>query len=367
MLDKSRTITNDGKLEQVVISGLATAVPDHCFSQSDALDRACHFIPKHASLAKVFERTGVERRYSCVPMEWYRTSRGWKESNAAYIEQALILLEKVAGSALNDAGLTPPEISAIVLVSSTGLAIPSLEALLCNKMGFAPTVQRTPIFGLGCAGGATGLARAKQLAGALPGSNILFLVVELAGLNVSLDANNPALFVSAALFGDGAGAVVLHNSGGSESGPANALLYNRPRIGETGEFMWRDSEEIMGWDIEDDGLNVILSNALPSFTQRELLPVVEGFLRQHQLGLDDLDGFITHPGGPRVMDAIERALSLKPDALRHSRSTLRDYGNMSAPTVLFVLQRALADGSRGRHLMMSFGPAFTVTFVVLYL
>jgi len=123
----------------------------------------------------------------------------------------------------------------------------------------------------------------------------------------------------------------------------------------------------MGWNIEDDGLNVILSNALPSFTARELLPVVTGFLAEHQLGLDDLDGFVTHPGGPRVMDAIERALSLPPDALRHSRSTLRDYGNMSAPTVLFVLQRALAEGRRGRHLMMSFGPAFTVTFVVLYL
>lgn len=367
MLDKSLPLPGETALEQIVISGLATAVPDYRFSQADALDRARHFIPKHASLARVFERTGVDQRYSCVPMEWYRTSRGWKDSNAVYIEQALILLEKVAVSALTEAGLTPGGISAIVLVSSTGLAIPSLEALLCNRMGFAPTVQRTPIFGLGCAGGATGLARARQLAGALPGRNVLFLVVELAGLNVSLDANNSSLFVSAALFGDGAAAAVLHSS--QEVGPGHSRehAHGRPRIGETGEFMWRDSEDIMGWNIEDDGLNVILSSALPSFTERELLPVVNGFLGEHDLGLDDIDGYVTHPGGPRVMDAIECALSLPPDALRHSRSTLRDYGNMSAPTVLFVLQRALAEGCRGRHLMMSFGPAFTVTFVVLYL
>lgn len=367
MLDKPLPLAGETALERIVISGLATAVPDHRFSQADALDRARHFIPKHASLSKVFERTGVEQRYSCVPMEWYRTSRGWKESNAVYIEQALILLEKVAGSALSEAGLTPQDVSAIVLVSSTGLAIPSLEALLCNRMEFAPTVQRTPIFGLGCAGGATGLARARQLAACLPGRNVLFLVVELAGLNVCLDPNNPSLFVSAALFGDGAAAAVLHSPLEAALERSHGFAPGLARIGETGEFMWRNSEEIMGWNIEDDGLNVILSNALPSFTARELLPVVNGFLEEHQLGLDDLDGFVTHPGGPRVMDAIERALSLPPDALRHSRSTLRDYGNMSAPTVLFVLQRALAEGCRGRHLMMSFGPAFTVTFVVLYL
>ncbi len=367
MLDKSQTLSRDANLENIVISGMATAVPDHCFSQADALARACHFIPKFSSLAGLFKRTGVETRYSCVPLEWYRTSRGWKESNEVYIEESLKLLEKAAGSALDNAGLSPSDISAIVLVTSTGLAIPSLDARLCNRMSFSPTVQRTPIFGLGCAGGATGLARAKQIAGSVQGGNVLLLVVELAGINVHVDPDNPALFVSAALFGDGAAAVVLQNTGTATKGRAGVDALGLPRIAETGEYMWRDTGHVMGWDVEDDGLNVILSSTLPKFTRKELRPAVSEFLSAHDMELSDLDGFVAHPGGPRVLEAIEQALALPATALRHSRSTLNDYGNMSAPTVLFVLQRALEEGVRGRHLMMSFGPAFTVTFAMLYL
>lgn len=367
MLDKSQILTRDASLDNIVISGLATAVPGYCFSQEDALARACHFIPKYSSLAGLFGRTGVETRYSCVALDWYRTDRGWKESNEVYIDESLKLLERAASSALDDAGLVASDVSAIVLVTSTGLAIPSLDARLCNRMGFSPAVQRTPIFGLGCAGGTTGLARAKQIAGSVPGGNVLLLVVELAGINVHVDPDNPALFVSAALFGDGAAAMVLRNTGLPASGGADPDTDSLPRIAETGEYMWRDTGHVMGWDVEDDGLNVILSGTLPNFTREELRPAVLEFLSGHGMDLSDLDGFVVHPGGPRVLVAIEQALSLPPTALRHSRTTLRDYGNMSAPTVLFVLQRTLEEGARGRHLMMSFGPAFTVTFAVLNL
>ena len=316
---------------QAWVKSVATAVPRYRFSQADALERACHFIPRFASLAGVFDHTGVESRYSCVPLDWYRETRGWKESNAVYVEHSLDLLHSAAQQALAGSDLDASDITAIVLVSSTGLAIPSLEARLCNRMGFARNVERTPVFGLGCAGGTTGLARASQVARSTSDSAVLLLVVELAGINVHVDPGNPALFVSAALFGDGAAAVVLRSvdPGDPVSGGGASV-----RIGPTGEHMWPDTEYVMGWDVEDDGLNVILSGELPSFTLERLRCAVLEFLHRHDLDLPDLDGFIVHPGGPRVLDAIEQALGPGPEcpqAFARGVARLREHVRSDGP------------------------------------
>lgn len=353
----------------VEIAGVATAVPEHEFSQADALDRAAFFIPRYACLSNVFNSTGIKRRFSCVPMEWYRTSRGWRESNEVYLEHAVDLLEKVAADALADAGASADDVDAVVTVSSTGLAIPSLDALLANRMGLPDRMERTPIFGLGCAGGTTGLARASRIAHTIPGGTVLLLVVELAGINVHINSENPSLFVSAALFGDGAAAVVLRNTAELPADPSRSNGADapgaRPRVVATGEHMWPDTGYIMGWKVEDNGLDVVLSTSLPEFTRDNLRPAAEAFLARNGITLSDIDGYIFHPGGPKVLAAVSETLEIDPADLDRSREVLENFGNMSAPTVLFVLERTLRSGARGRHLMAAFGPAFTVTFAVL--
>lgn len=353
--------SNQDTNSSVRIASVATKVPEYKFSQKDALERACYFIPRFARLSNIFNKTGIETRYSCVPLEWYKTSRGWKESNQTYLENALRLLESVAQEAIEAAGLKQDEIDAVVTISSTGLAIPSLDALLFNRMNFPNHIERTPIFGLGCAGGTSGLSRATRMAQSIPDGNVLLLVVELAGINVHINQMNPSLFVSSALFGDGAAGVVLCNRAELESKQQSDI----PKIVATGEHIWRDSGYIMGWIVEENGLDVVLSDTLPKFTREKLRPALEQFLAKHDLLKDDIDGFILHPGGPKVLETIEEVMSIDRDALRHSWEVLRDYGNMSAPTVLFVLDRTIKSGARGRYIMISFGPGFTVSFAVM--
>ena len=346
----------------VEIAAMATAVPQYAFSQADALDRARYFLPRLSHMSNVFANTGVETRYSCVPMSWYKAERGWKESNDIYREQALDLLEDTARRAMADAGLQGGDVDAIVSVSTTGLAVPSLDALLSNRKGLSQNAERTPIFGLGCAGGTGGLARASRIAHTMPGGNVLLLVVELVGVNIQVNNDNPALFVSAALFGDGAACVVLRNSRDRHGGGSSSSL---ARVVVSGEHQWRDSGYLMGWEIGDRGFDVVLSSALPDFARKNLRPAAEAFLERHGLEMSDIDGYIFHPGGPKVLEATADALGLEPAALDHARDILNRYGNMSAPTVLFVLEQTIRSGARGRHLMASFGPAFTVTFAVL--
>jgi len=361
---QARNPDQQGRVEggyHVEIVSIATAVPKYRVTQEQALERACDILPQYSSLTNVFNMTGIDARYSSVPVEWYKQPRGWKASNAVYVENALDLLTDVAGEAIAEAGLTPGNIDAVVSVSTTGLAIPSLDALLSNRIGLNPNAERTPVFGLGCAGGTSGLARAARIAHSMPGGNVLFVVVELAGLNVHLSGNNPALFVSSALFGDGAAGLVLRNTNGGVGDGWQGVC----RIYASGEQMWRDTTGIMGWVVEDDGLDVVLSPVLPNFTRDNLKPAVEAFLASQGMTRDDLDGFVFHPGGPKVLETIEDVLDLDRTALQHSWDVLRDYGNMSAPTVLFILQQTIKAGARGRHLMVSFGPAFTVSFAIL--
>jgi len=191
---------------------------------------------------------------------------------------------------------------------------------------------------------------------------VLLLVVELGGLNVHYDPESAAMFVATALFGDGAAAVILNALTAVEDS-AGALL----RVGPSGEHLWRESQSIMGWEIMDDGWAVVLSGALPQFVEQRLRAAALDFLARNGLTPADLAGYVMHPGGPKVMAAVEAALDLPATALTHARSVLRDYGNMSAPTVLFVLERTFQAGARGRHLMAALGPGFTASFAILEL
>jgi alkylresorcinol/alkylpyrone synthase len=248
------------------------------------------------------------------------------------------------------------EIEAIVTVSTTGLAVPSLDAILANRLGLPSVVERLPIFGLGCAGGVSGLARAARMSKTLPNGNVLLLVVELCTINCRSTDHSIKNFISTALFGDGAAGVILRRTSNSKC---------VPRVIAAGEHMWPRTEDMMGWSIEDDGFGVVLSPEIPRCARYQLRPALDSFLARHSTTLAHLDGIIMHPGGRKVLESVEAALELPRQAFQHAWDVLADYGNMSSPTALFVLERTLSAGASGRHLLAAFGPGFTISFVLL--
>jgi alkylresorcinol/alkylpyrone synthase len=340
------------------VAALATAVPDFVFRQDELIDRVPQLFPglgaaEVARMLPVFKNAGIETRYSCVPLDWYERPHGWAEKNRLFVENAVDLLEIAAGRALDQAGMDIADIGAMVSVSTTGIATPSLDALLMERMGARRDVERLPIFGLGCAGGVIGLARAATMARARPSLAVLLLVVELCALTFRRSDNSKSNLVATALFGDGAAAAVLTCDG---QGPA---------IAAAGEHTWPGSLDIMGWSVEDDGLGVIFSRDIPSLTRTAFRDAAIEFLLANGLTLGDVDEFVCHPGGAKVLDALEAAFGLAPGGLDIPRRILREYGNMSAVTVLFVLEAALAAGRTGRFLLSSLGPGFTAAYMII--
>jgi alkylresorcinol/alkylpyrone synthase len=340
------------------LCAVATAVPPFALGQAEVAVRARHLFAATAGaeldrLMPVFANAGIETRYSCVPIDWYDRPHGWTERNALYLEHAAGLLEDAARAALGRAGLSATAIDAVVVVSTTGIATPSLDAVLMGRLGLRPDVRRLPMFGLGCAGGVIGLARAADLARAAPGSRILFLVVELCALAFRKDDVSKSNLVATALFGDGAAAAVIAEDG---DGPA---------LGAAGEHTWPRSLDVMGWDVAEDGLKAVFSRDIPTIVRQHMADAARAFLARGGLALGDIRQFVCHPGGAKVLTALEAAFALEPGALETARTVLRDYGNMSAATVLFVLERMLASGASGRMLMTALGPGFTAAFLVL--
>jgi len=343
----------------VAIAAIASAVPEHRIDQEATRDMVLTVAPELRSHEALFLNTGIKTRYSCVSLDWHLQPRGWATRNVVFQEAATNLLERVARGCVDRAGMALREIEAIVTVSTTGLAVPSLDAILANRLGLSATVERLPIFGLGCAGGVSGLARAARMAQSLPLGNVLLLVVELCTINCRTADHTIKNFISTALFGDGAAGLVLRRR--SQRKPAQS----EPHVIACGEHMWPQTESMMGWSIEDDGFGVVLSPDIPRCARYDLPPALDKFLASQGLVLNDLDGVIMHPGGRRVLEAFQAALGLPREAFRHAWDVLADYGNMSSPTALFVLERTLSAGASGRHLLAALGPGFTVSFALL--
>lgn len=338
--------------------GLATAVPPFRLQQAEVIARAERLFDRDASeidrMMGVYGNAGIETRYSCVPIEWYEHPRGWTEKNSLFLEHAVDLLEKAALEVLATVGLNAADIDGIVVVSTTGIATPSLDALLMERMGFRRDVWRLPVFGLGCAGGVLGLARAAAMAAASPGQKVLYLVVELCALTFRRSDQSKSNIIATALFGDGAAAAVI-SVGGADG----------PEISAWGEYCWPNSLDIMGWRVEDDGLGVVFSRNIPAVIRGQFREATDSFLQRHGLKLSDISDFVCHPGGAKVIEALEDALGLARGTMEDGRAVLRDFGNMSAATVMFVLKRALSAGANGRRLLSSLGPGFTAGFLVL--
>ena len=342
----------------VHLLGVATAVPPHALKQDEAAALAAKVfggkVFREADLLQLFANTGIASRRTVRPVEWYLQAHDWSARNTAYIEGAEALFEDAARRALDTAGVAPDEVGTVVTVSSTGIATPSLEARLHGRLGLNAGVVRAPLFGLGCAGGVSGLALAARLAAADPGKAVLLVCVELCSLAVRTDEASKANVVATALFGDGAAAVVMR-AGDPEPGA-------RAVTGDS-QHLWPDTLDIMGWTIDPVGFGIVLAATLPSFVTKNFHQAADAFAASH--GGGPPARYVCHPGGARVLPALEEVLGLGEGALDVERQVLSEFGNMSSPTVFFVLDRVLRDGPPGPLTLAALGPGFTASFVGL--
>ena len=347
---------------------LATAVPSHALSQEDVkrlatqVFSAAEFRERYFD---VFENAEIATRHTCVSLEWLGQPHSFGERNQLYIEHATRLAGEVAAAALERAQLAPRDIDHIVFVSSTGLSTPSIDALIANQLGFRGDVRRTPIWGLGCAGGAVGLARTREFALADPSARVLLVALELCSVTFLPSDATKRNLVASSLFADGAAAAVV--VGAKAAQPAHHV--SRPlELVASHSVLWPDTLDVMGWSIDGDGLHVVFSRDIPSIVREAVRPALVEFLARHRLTLDDVHHFLAHPGGVKVLRAYAEALAIDPERLRHAREVLRNYGNMSSPSCLFVLERALAAGDIApgqRALVTALGPGFSAEFVLM--
>jgi alkylresorcinol/alkylpyrone synthase len=339
------------------IAATATAVPSYILRQEEIVSHARDIfapaVPEFDRFAPIYANAAIATRHSCVPLDWYGRPHVFAERNDLYLRHAVDLLETVARELLHACDLAAAEVDGLVVASTTGVATPSLDALLMERIAFRRDLQRMPLFGLGCAGGVTGLARSAQLAEARPGSRYLFLVVELCGLTFRVNDTSKSNIVATALFGDGAAGALVTTTG---DGPALTAAY---------EHTWPASLDVMGWRVGDDGLGVLFSRDIPQLIRSDLAAPLQRFLAAQGTTLAEIDGFICHPGGAKVLDALEEVFGLAAGGLAAARAVLRRYGNMSAATVLFVLDAAMRQGLDGRQLMSAMGPGFTASFALL--
>ena len=343
----------------VTLEGLATAVPPFAMPQELVKAKAKEILGDRyedfARLSSIMQNAGIKRRFLSRPPVWFEGDHDFHGRNNAYLEVATDLFKQASLAAMKNAGLEPHEIDCIVTVSSTGVATPTIDARAMQDIGFRADVSRVPVFGLGCAAGVTGTAIAAKLARAKPGSTVLMVAIELCSL--SFNAKNPtkADFVATVLFGDGAAALCLR----SQVGNCGTGI----TIGEGVEHLWQDTLDNMGWDVKAEGLGVILDKSIPNFVRDKYRDAAEEALKTAGLKSADIERFVCHPGSVKVIQAIETSLDLGNGALDHERHVMTNYGNMSAPTVLFVLERVLKDARPGQYMMASLGPGFTASFL----
>ena len=338
---------------------LATATPPHVLVQTDAAALAAEVfrgqVFRTPDLLSIFDNTGIKTRKGVRPLEWYSQPHDWPERNLVYLEGAQELYVEVAQQALAQAGMTAADIGQLVTVSSSGSSTPSSAARVAGRMGFRPEARRTPVFGLGCGGGVAGLALAERLARADPDKPVLLVIVELSTLAARPDMPSKESIISTALFGDGAAAAVISAAPGAKG----------RAIEGSDEHLWPESLDVMGWRIDPVGFGVILAPTVPSFVEKRLPEAAQGFFQRLGIGAGEVSRYVCHPGGAKVVPAIEAALGLATGALDVEREVLADYGNMSAPTVMFILDRVLKRGgaAEGRLVVSAMGPGFTAQFV----
>lgn len=340
------------------IASVATALPEHRYEQHDLIELARSLSPEmtvsEAALARFFAHVGVRSRYLALEADSYRKLEGFGARNDAWLRVAQRVGEHAVRAALDRAHVRPEDVGLIMTTTVTGLAVPSLDARLMNRLSFSPRTKRVPLFGLGCLAGAAGVARASEYLRAFPRQAAVLLAVELCSLTVQKSDSSAANVISMGLFGDGAAAVVLVGAQHPRARQGPAVLGSRAAF-------FPNTERTMGWDVVDDGFKVVLGPEVPALAQQHLPELVDGLLREHGLERRDVAAWLAHPGGPAVIDAMCRGLELAPELLHRTRRSLAEVGNLSSASVLFVLEGYLAERSAkpGDHaLLLAMGPGF---------
>lgn len=309
-------------------------------------------------LRRLQGNAGVRTRHTVLPLAEYGTLGGIGAVNDRYIEEATSLGERALRDALSAAGVAPRDVDLLIVTSVTGVAVPSIDARLIPRLGLRPDVKRLPVFGLGCVAGAAGLARLHDYLLGWPGHRAALLSVELCTLAVPASGVTTADMVVTGLFGDGAAAVVA--TGAGNPGRLPAVLATRSEV-------YPDSEDALGWRLGADGFRIVLTTALAEVVERRLNASVTGFLAEHGLTVDDIGVWVTHPGGPRVIDAVRDSLKLHESAVAPSRRSLAEVGNLSSVSVLHVLEQVTeapqAPGTLG--LMVGLGPGVSAELLLL--
>ncbi len=360
------TRSNPSHARSACIAGTSTALAAHHYAQSDLASLASRFIPhgalREGTIERFFARVGVQDRYLALPAERYGTLSGLGARNDAWLEVATELGESVLRRLLDEAGLDASDIALLATTTVTGIAVPSLDARMMNRLPFRSSLKRMPFFGLGCLGGAAGVARVADYLRGAPTEAAILLSVELCSLTFQPHDGSMANIVSTGLFGDGASAVLLV---GAEHPLAGRGL--GPRVVDTRSAFFPNSERVMGWDVTDTGFRVVLSPDVPAIVTKYVPDAIDAFLAPHDLSRSDIDAWVVHPGGPKVIDAIVRSLGLPESALASTRESLRRIGNLSSSSVLFLLdeRRRTPPRSGGHGILMAMGPAFCAEMVLL--
>lgn len=338
-------------------------LPDHRYPQAeltDAVAEACGLDgTQRRFLDRVHRSAGVQTRHLALPLEGYGTLRDFGASNDAFLRGAIDLGSRAVLAALDEAGLTVDDVDTILAVTSTGFAVPSLDAHLAGRLGLRPDVKRTPIVGLGCAAGAVGISRLHDYVRAWPDQVAVLVTVELCSLTVQYDDRSPTNLVASGLFGDGAAAVVAVGAHRGLRGPT---------VRATRSVLYPDTLRTMGFDIGASGMKVVLGTEVPELAETYLRTGVDTFLAEHGLTRRDITTWVSHPGGPKVLQAIESGLELPEGALGASWNSLRRIGNISSASVLHILRDTLVDrppepGTPG--MLIAMGPGFSAELVLL--
>jgi alkylresorcinol/alkylpyrone synthase len=345
------------------IAAVGSALPPHYYDQETLLaalrsrwsDRYFNL----DRLERLHKNVLVGGRHLALPIEEYDELTTWGRANDAWIRVAQEVGEKAVRNALERAGLTTSDVDALIFVTVTGVATPSIDARLMNRLGLPPRVKRMPIFGLGCVAGAAGIARAADYVRGYPDHVAVLLSVELCSLTLQPEDLSIPNLIASGLFGDGAAAVVVTG----DNRPADG-----PRIVDSRSVFYPDSERVMGWDISETGFKIVLSADVPLVARDKLRPDVDAFLAEHGLTRGDIASWVCHPGGPKVLEAMEESLEVAEGALDVTWRSLREVGNLSSTSVLLVLQETLekhrpAPGSYG--MLVAMGPGFCSELVLL--
>jgi alkylresorcinol/alkylpyrone synthase len=346
----------------VTIASAAIAVPEHVLTREGVK----YYYQKVFSLEErrlnalmtVIDNSRVENRHCVFPVEYFVEPRPLDQISREYQEHAVILGRRAAEKALADAGLTPRDVDMIITVSCTGFMIPSVDAHLINDMGFRSNVRRLPITELGCAAGAVGVTRAYEYIRAFPGATVLLLAIELATLTFQRGDVSQANLISCALFGDGAAALVIT---GKADTPG-------PRVLASASHFFPNSLDAMGFELKGSGFHIVLSKDVPEMIRGVIKGLITEFLGSHALTPADMAAFVLHPGGNKLLRYVEEELEIPEGKSQYSWDVLRDYGNLSSATVLFVMRewltkRKMNPGDYG--LMAAFGPGFSAEMLLL--